>query len=272
MQMFLRFPDFKSKALTLSYDDGVIYDRKMVEILNKYGIKSTFNICSGLLGKGERYISEQEVSELYKGHEVAVHTLTHPLLTNLSTAEAANEILEDRKNIEAITGKIVNGMAYPFGLSNTENEVQIAKMCGIKYARTTLNTHNFELPKDFLRWNATCQHNDGAIKNLISRFLEPVEDSNSWRAKAKLFYIWGHSYEFNDQNNWELLEEICQSLAGKNDIWYATNGEIQKYVEAFGRIEKSCDGSLIYNPTVTDIYALINCKNILIKAGETVKL
>lgn len=47
--IFLRFPEFKDKTLTLSYDDGAIYDRKLIEIMNKYGLKGTFNLNSGFL-------------------------------------------------------------------------------------------------------------------------------------------------------------------------------------------------------------------------------
>lgn len=51
----MRFPGFRRKALTLSYDDGVVNDRRLIEIMNKYGLKGTFNLNSGLFsedGKG----------------------------------------------------------------------------------------------------------------------------------------------------------------------------------------------------------------------------
>lgn len=85
------FPGGKFKALTMSYDDGRIADRRLVEIFNKYGIKGTFNINSGLLGTSDR-LSMDEIRELYKGHEVAIHTLTHPTLTRCPNEQIVYEI------------------------------------------------------------------------------------------------------------------------------------------------------------------------------------
>ena len=47
-----------------------------------------------------------------------------------------------------------------------------------------------------------------------------------------MMYVWGHSYEFTDQNNWELMEQFCEMMSGKEDIWYATNIEIVDYMKA----------------------------------------
>ena len=52
----MRFPGGKAKALTLSYDDGVRQDKKLIEIFNKNGIKGTFNVNSKFSGKKERAI------------------------------------------------------------------------------------------------------------------------------------------------------------------------------------------------------------------------
>ena len=57
----MRFPGFKYKALTLSYDDDVIFDKKLMEILDKHGLKCTFNLNSGLFAEksGDRSGSER---------------------------------------------------------------------------------------------------------------------------------------------------------------------------------------------------------------------
>ena len=39
------------KRLTFSYDDGVTQDRRLVPLLNRYGMKATFNINSELLNR-----------------------------------------------------------------------------------------------------------------------------------------------------------------------------------------------------------------------------
>ncbi len=272
MEMFFRFPGFKTKAVTLSYDDGTVFDKKMIEILDKYKIKATFNLNSGLFGGG-RHLSLEEVKELYKGREIAVHTVSHPHLENLSDGEVCYEILQDRKNLEEIAGKIVDGMAYPFGLFDRSRVPELVGKCGISFARTTRATKGFSLPDDFLRWDPTCHHIDPEIFTLIDAFLEPEDAAHPWRTVPKLFYLWGHSYEFNDQDNWDLLTEICQRLGEKEEVWYAENGEIQKYISAYKKLQKSCDGSMVFNPTNVTLYTVVDCKHeVKIAPGELIKL
>ena len=108
--MLMKLKDGKSKVLTLSYDDGVVQDIRLIHILDKYGIRGTFNINTGMYlpedAQRERYYGRMKLSEalaLYKDshHEVAVHSLTHPFLDTLKKPQVLMEILEDRKNIEA---------------------------------------------------------------------------------------------------------------------------------------------------------------------------
>lgn len=46
----------KNKFLTFSYDDKVIQDRRLIALLDKYGLKATFNISSGWLGQTLAFI------------------------------------------------------------------------------------------------------------------------------------------------------------------------------------------------------------------------
>ena len=261
-----RFPKFLTKAITLSYDDGRNFDRKMVEILNKYGIKCTFNLNSKRIEDSENHVNADEIKSLYIGHEVACHTVSHPHLQNLDAAGIALEVLGDRKNLEDLVGRIVKGFAYPFGLCETPAMVDTIAACGIKYARTTRSTHNFDLQYDLLRFNPTCHQADPKLPELAERFFEPDNMAYPWRIKPRLFYIWGHSYEY--ENNWEKLEDMCRLLAGHDDVWYATNIEIFDYISAFDRLERSADGKYIYNPTDKTLYAVICGKELVIEAGK----
>ena len=116
--MRIRLKDGKTKVLTLSYDDGVVQDIRLMEIMNKYGLKGTFNINSGA------YTAEDKVREKFRGrmkrseamalytdsgHEIAVHTYTHPFLEKLDSSEIVYEIIEDRKDIEGRYGVIARG-------------------------------------------------------------------------------------------------------------------------------------------------------------------
>ena len=109
------FPEGKHKVLTMSYDDGKKFDRRLVEIFNKNGIKGTFHLNSGLMGVDEDRIQPDEIEELYKGHEVSCHTSTHPTIERCPLSQVVQQIIEDRKALEAAAGYPVRGMSYPNG-------------------------------------------------------------------------------------------------------------------------------------------------------------
>lgn len=267
-ELSMRFPSFRTKALTLSYDDGTIFDREMVPILNRYKLKCTFNLNSKLFAR-DRRISECEVNDLYAGHEIAVHTATHPHLENLDPGVAVNEIIKDREELERISGAIVKGMAYPFGLFD-ERVVESVQACGIHYARTVQSTYSFGLPHNFLMWNPTCHHSYDKIDDLIAQFLEEDDWQHPWRITPKVFYLWGHSYEFEGCFN--QLEDLCKKISGKPAVWYATNGEIFNYVRAYKMLVYSANGTLVYNPNAIDVYACTNGTNVTIPAGMTINI
>ena len=160
--LFMRFPEGKAKALTLSYDDGVEQDIRLIEIMNAHGLKGTFNLNSGGYapegtvypsGHIHRRMSKSQVTEVYSdsGHEVAVHGLTHPFLEQLSENMVMWEVLKDRENLENQFGTIVRGMAYPFG-TYSDLVVECLKKAGIVYSRTVISSHNFKLPQTGCVW------------------------------------------------------------------------------------------------------------------------
>ncbi len=262
--MRFEFPNGKRKALTFSYDDGQIFDRKLVEIFNKYGMKATFHLNSGILGvdRGfEAFVTREEVAELYKGHEVAVHGVQHKGLTGLSKHQMILELEDDRKALEALTGTMVQGMSYAFGAYNGD-VIEVARSLGIKYSRTVNNTNGFFPPADFMAWNPTCHH-DGDLEGLAERFL----NMPSWE-ELPVLYVWGHSYEFGRKNDYSVIEQFAEKLAGKEDTWYATNIEICEYIEATRKQEFSADGLTMKNPTALTVYVSTKEGLIEVKPGE----
>ena len=271
-ELFLRFPGFKTRAVTLSYDDGTVDDRQMVSILNRYGIKCTFNLNAGKIeDRPERMVQFEEFEELYRGHEIASHSFTHPHLRNLDPGGIAYQIIHDRERLEEVMHRPIQGFAYPYGLrGETDEMVECLRLCGIRYARTTNATHQFHLPQDNLRWDPTCHHSDPALFDLAEDFFKPDDYEHPWRITSKLFYIWGHSYEFD--GHWDLLEKICQTVGNKEEVWYATNGEVIDYVAAFQSLRRSANAKYIYNPTDTDVYVFVKRKNVLLKKGTVTTL
>lgn len=272
-RLLMRFPGGKAKTVTLSYDDGVKQDKRFMEIMDKYGLKATFNINAGLLkeAEGNRLTLEQAV-ELYtnSGHEVACHTLNHPYLDQLPPNRITYEVIEDRRWLEELFGRTIRGMAYPFGgCSATDTAVEILKNAGIAYCRTTQSTEKFDMPTDWLRLPATAKHTNPNLMELVKQFLElPKPEIRP----PKMFYLWGHTYEFDDDNNWEVIEEFAKTIGGHEGIWYATNIEIYDYTAAFQQLRFTVNMDLVENPTATDLYFVWNGKNYMVKAGETLKL
>lgn len=217
------------KAVTFSYDDGVEQDRRLIELFNYYGMKCTFNLNTGIQTPGSNFeiegvkiyrMPQEGLSRLYKGHEIAVHGLTHAAPGALSAAGLEGEFLSDAKNIERFYGKYPVGMAYAYGNVTNEAEEYLSKI-GIRYARTVGSTHSFALPKDLMRLEATCHHQDEKLFELAEEFLS----AEATEENPMLFYIWGHSYEFDVNRNWERMEKLCEMLAGKKDVFYGTNAE-----------------------------------------------
>ena len=273
---FLCFPGWKEKAVAVSYDDDVIFDEKLVGILDEYGLKCTFNLNSGLFAEkeGGRMMTEEQAKKLFSGsaHEVAGHGVKHLSLAEFPAAIAAQDVLQDRVNLERIFGKVVDGMAYANG-SYDDKVVEILKTCGIKYARTVVSTHKFDIPTDWLRLPATCHHGDPALGELTESFLADYPENTYYVSRIpKLFYLWGHAYEFNDRNEWGIIEEFARKVGKRDDVWYATNGEVYDYVKAFDSLVYSVSDAIVKNPTATDVYLNYYGKNIKIGAGETVNI
>ena len=274
MNIFVRFPEGRDRALTFSYDDGVIQDKRMVELLDRHGMKGTFNLNSGCFRAEDdtksRRMTEREIVELFGNgdHEVACHGVTHPYLETLPTAEAVCEVLEDRRNLERLFGKPIRGMAYPFGTYN-ERVINVLRDCGIVYSRTVSSTEKFELPSDWFRLPATCHHNNPRLMELAKTFVEKdLRDRN-----AKLFYLWGHTYEFADNDNWNVIEEFMDYMAGRDDsIWYATNMEIYDYLRDYSQLIFSVGCDIVENPTARRLWFCRNGKTYSVGAGETLKL
>lgn len=250
MKVYICFPEGKAKALTMSYDDGKIQDERLVGIFNQYGIKGTFNLNYGLMEREQKppRISGSRIAKLYQGHEVATHTMTHPTIARCPLTEVAEEILEDRKGLEKLTGQLVRGHAYPNGSYNEEIK-QLFKQLGIAYGRVVPSVPDFELPSDPLEWHPTCHHNDPEL-------MQKAEFFANFRKKQylKLMYVWGHSYEFDNDDNWEVIEKFCEYMGGREDIWYATNIEIIDYMEAARNLKFSADNQKVYNPSAQSVW------------------
>lgn len=275
---YMRFPGGKPKALTLSYDDGVEQDIQLIRLMEQYSFKGTFNLNAGLFAPADkvyepghihRRLPLSKIKEVYSSSqvEVACHGFKHLRMERLQGADAMNEIIQDRRGLEALFGRMIPGMAYAYGTYN-DQAVQVLKLAGIRYARTVESTEQFDIPTDWLRMPATCHHKNPRLMELAERFRDLEVKSF-----PKLFYLWGHSYEFEKDNNWQVIEDFFKEMQDLPDVWYATNIEIYDYVKAYERLQFAMDNRCVHNPTATDVWIADRDEDaIRIPAGKTVQL
>ena len=232
------------KFFTLSLDDGITQDLKVIEILKKYNVTCvSFNINTGLYGANwewvgpaigdptiphQRFTEEELKTGIYDGYEVLVHTMNHPSLKNYDkrASQIKKEVGRDADNIEELTGVRPVGMAWPGGDTEyTDTTIELVlENTDIRFARGTTSTYNFELPEYFMKWMPTCSAIDPQCLTLAQQFIdtECTEDM--------LFYVWGHSYEFDLNNGagYETFEQLVKMMSEAEDVYLVTNTEFYK--------------------------------------------
>lgn len=217
------------KAITFSYDDGVEQDIRLLDILNAHHLKATWNVNTGLdythgtwKYKDRLWVHRLNLPDcatLYQGHEIAVHGRGHQNLTELTQKDRLQELGEDAAAIATIFQQNPVGMAYAYGAYN-DAVIADATQLHLRYARGVKSSHCFDVPEHLMYLCPTCHHNDEQLFDLAKRFLEIQPDT------PQIFYLWGHSYEFEGEQNWERIERFCDMIAGKDDIFYGTNAEV----------------------------------------------
>lgn len=231
----LVYPNGTQKAVIFSYDDGVVHDRKLVQLFNQYQVVGTFNLSSGLfdqkapwlknvIGKVGEYVSLNEVAILYAGHEIAGHSHTHPGLAGLESDELFRQVHQDQRILSQLKNARVQSFAYPLGSFDDNAKQALAKM-GFTNARTVTSSGSFDLPMDLLEWHPTIHHKDALP--VIEAYKQLKTD------ELTVLVIWGHSWEFdlNEPNNsWSYMEELLAAIAHREDTWYVSAGDFVAFL------------------------------------------
>ena len=212
------------KYFIFSIDDGTIYDKKVIDIFNKYHIRATFNLNSGLDDfvwyLGEKPIERLKLPEcvdLYYNHEIASHSLTHPHMTWCPDEIIYKEVNEDIINLERIFHKEISTFAFPFEDSDDRCINIIKNIRDIKIIRLSDIDRSFQLPSDRHHVKITSLDVNDALE-ILGEF-EKNED-------AKLFVFVSHAYDFEVNNTYEKLEELCEKVSSNKGIEIITMGEL----------------------------------------------
>ena len=222
------YNDFELKnvmrIVCLSFDDGTIYDERFIGLLIKYGLEATLNLNSGLKDfvwyYDDRPIKRLDLSkyvDLYKGHEVASHSLTHPFLTNMPDDAVYHEVKEDVDNIERIFDRKVTSFSFPFD-GFDERTINIIKSVGITHIILPEIDDSFRFPIDTFHIKVTSWNIDDALE----KFEKFIEDKN-----ARLFVYLSHSYDYKFDDSYDKLERLCQLVTSQKHIKTITICEIK---------------------------------------------
>ncbi len=259
-KIYTAYPGGLWKAFTMSYDDGMDCDIRLCGLMRRYGVKGTFNVNSlhfrtpdsPPTSRPYRAMSAEEILACYGDDmEIAVHGATHAWWNLISPVNAMEDILQDKKNLEALTGRIIRGAAYPYG-TYTDTVKDILRAADFRYCRTGRVTHSLELPEgDLMELPITAHHIDPEAEDLAR---ELVGDSTGI---PKLYLLFGHSFEFVQDDNWDRIERLLRIVGGRDDIWYATNLEIFDYLWAVRQLHYDAACTKAYNPTGTDVWLRI---------------
>lgn len=124
-----------SRLVAITFDDGYRDNLTVaLPLLEKFGLPMTLFVAGGFVGR-EGYLSEEELREIARHPLVTIgaHGFSHRHFTRLNGVAARFELVEARRLLEGITGKVVDLMAWPYGECNTELE-ELSKQCGYRAA------------------------------------------------------------------------------------------------------------------------------------------
>ena len=199
------------KIFLISFDDGTVWDRRFVELLNQYGTKATFNLNSGLEDfvwhYEDRFPVRRQVLadtiDLYQGHEVASHSLHHHWLNTLTPPQLSREVGDDCAALKQLFGLPEIGFGVPFTACG-EREVNIIRKF-VRYIRLSEFSDSFAPPADPYHIPIHALYNQPDIRQRIAAFAKSD-------LPISLFVMAGHSYELEVLNHWSYMEELLQYI------------------------------------------------------------
>lgn len=213
------------------WDDGVVTDIRLVEILRKYNAKATFNLCPGwhkeerrpsrwlwrdddsmgYKGFGGGRLSLKDLTEVYQGFKVASHCWTHETAFRCSADEVVRAAVDGRKFLEDLFQIEAPGFAWPCGHTTPEAAEKMAA-AGFAYGRTVAEVQDFTRNTDPLQLASNCHFHS-------REFWKRYEYA---KANTGVFYFWGHSYEMMEYDKlWERMEEVIKFISADPDAEWA---------------------------------------------------
>lgn len=228
------YPYGKKKAFVLTYDDGVLQDVRLVLMLNRYGLKGTFNLNALLMERefvwhhekigAVRRLPLSVAAHLYEGHEVASHTCTHPDLQGMPREGLLYELGHDKYLLERLVERPVLGFGVPFDYYD-DTIADCARQLGFRYARGSEETRSYAPNADAFHQNAGLFHLSRELSEFVDGFLETERE-------LACCIIVGHSYDLDAEQMWDTMENIFARVSRQEDVLSMTHLEYVEYLQA----------------------------------------
>jgi peptidoglycan/xylan/chitin deacetylase (PgdA/CDA1 family) len=195
------------------WDDGIVDDIRLSDILRRHNARATFCLNPGLYYKerslgwcyGDREIwslSIDELTDVYNGFEICCHSMTHPFLADLSPDHLDWEVRASRDILRNIFNKPVLGFCYPFNAYN-DSVKSAVRSAGYVWARGGYSQEGIFPPVDPFEFHFSCH------------FLSPdfwLRFNNAKKLNG-LFSFWGHSYEMVSESMWRNFEAMIEKIS-----------------------------------------------------------
>jgi len=228
------YPNGYKKAFNISYDDGVLQDIRFVQLLNKYHIPGTFCLNSDLMQDGFVWVHPNgdmikrlplsDAASLYRDHEVASHTLTHPDFTGLPADEILRQMQQDKDTLQRSCGCEVTGFGVPFDYFDI-TAMSCARACGFLYARNSEQSLSYTPPYDYYNWSAGIFHLNPLLGQYVQSFFDTEEE-------LALCQIVGHAYDLDIENMWDRIERILKRVSQDDTVICLTHSQLVTYLKA----------------------------------------
>jgi peptidoglycan/xylan/chitin deacetylase (PgdA/CDA1 family) len=196
-----------------TWDDGLVSDLRLTELLRRYGARATFCLSPGLHRDERSFgwvhegvevwrLASRELVPVYEDFEICSHSLTHPRLTGLPADRLDEELRASRCILEELFRRPVRGFVYPFNASSDEVRGAV-RAAGYLWARGDGLQADVYPPADPLDFHPSCH----------------VLDRDFWRiyeerkAAKGLFFFWGHSCELDGGDRWEAFAGTLSRIA-----------------------------------------------------------
>ncbi len=231
--------------VTISVDDGHPLDIRTAELFTSYGIAATFYVPAR--NPERRVLTPPQLREIAQHFEVGSHTLNHLPLTTVTRERAWLEISEGKAWLQDVLGKPVTSFCYPRG-KYTRGIVDMVERAGFVGARTcAFNRTDF--PDNPYRFGVSTQaHNHGrgiqmrhallernfqGALNFVKVYRAETNWENHFRmaldeaeTKGGVAHLTMHSWEIDENGDWEKFEEALKMIAQRPKLIRVTNGEL----------------------------------------------